>query len=79
VVGVVLFAGGAGIALSRAAVQKVLPLLAGCEAEYTWDWPGDVRVAQCLLDAGIEVRINPHIYRCIDIYRYIYIYIYIDI
>ena len=42
-----LFAnGGAGIAVSRAAMKRVLPFFARCEAEYRWNWPGDVRVAQ---------------------------------
>ena len=51
-----LFAnGGAGIAVSRAAMRAVLPHLEKCEAEYKWNWPGDVRVAQCLLDVGVPV------------------------
>mmetsp|Transcript_29779 Transcript_29779/g.81390 ORF Transcript_29779/g.81390 Transcript_29779/m.81390 type:complete len:454 (+) Transcript_29779:122-1483(+) len=37
-------------------MQQVLPFLAKCEVEYTWNWPGDVRLAQCLLDAGIKVQ-----------------------
>ena len=49
-----LFAnGGAGIAVSRGALVAALPLFARCEATYKWNWPGDVRVAQCLLDAGV--------------------------
>ena len=52
-----LFAnGGAGIAVSRGAFSAALPLFAKCEAEYKWNWPGDVRVAQCLLDAGVAVE-----------------------
>ena len=52
-----LFAnGGAGIAVSRGALIAALPLLRACEAQYTWNWPGDVRVAQCLLDAGVAVE-----------------------
>ena len=52
-----LFAnGGAGICVSRGALVAALPVLAKCEHEYTWNWPGDVRVAQCLLDAGIKVE-----------------------
>lgn len=45
--------GGAGIAVSRGAFAAALPLFDGCERAYRWDWPGDVRVAQCLLDAGV--------------------------
>jgi hypothetical protein len=52
-----LFAnGGAGICVSRGALVAALPVLAKCELEYTWNWPGDVRVAQCLVDAGIKVE-----------------------
>ena len=52
-----LFAnGGAGIAVSRGALRASLSHLAECESMYTWNWPGDVRVAQCLLDAGIAVE-----------------------
>jgi len=47
--------GGAGLALSRAAVAQVLPRLAACEHAYKWNWPGDVRTAQCLLDAGVQL------------------------
>ena len=64
-----LFAnGGAGIAVSRAAMRAVLPHLQKCEAEYKWNWPGDVRVAQCLLDVNVPVTWvhtfhaeNPHV------------------
>ena len=64
-----LFAnGGAGIAVSRAAMRAVLPHMAQCEREYRWNWPGDVRVAQCLLDVGVPVTWvhtfhaeNPHV------------------
>ncbi len=52
-----LFAnGGAGIAVSRGALVAALPHFARCEAEYKWNWPGDVRVAQCLLDAGVKLE-----------------------
>ena len=51
-----LFAnGGAGIAVSRGALTAALPIFAECEATYKWNWPGDVRVAQCLLDAGVSL------------------------
>lgn len=52
-----LFAnGGAGIAVSRGALVAALPLFEKCEQTYKWNWPGDVRVAQCLLDAGVGVE-----------------------
>lgn len=52
-----LFAnGGAGIAVSRAALVAALPVLADCEKTYKWNWPGDVRIAQCLLDAGVNLE-----------------------
>ena len=52
-----LFAnGGAGIAVSRGALKAALPIFERCEATYKWNWPGDVRVAQCLLDAGVSVE-----------------------
>ena len=51
-----LFAnGGAGIAVSRGALAAALPIFAKCEETYKWNWPGDVRVAQCLLDAGVSL------------------------
>ena len=51
-----LFAnGGAGIAVSRGALSAALPIFAKCEDTYKWNWPGDVRVAQCLLDAGVSL------------------------
>ena len=64
-----LFAnGGAGIAVTRAAMRAVLPHLAKCEAEYKWNWPGDIRVAQCFVDAGVKLEWvhnfhseNPHV------------------
>ena len=64
-----LFAnGGAGIAVSRAAIRAVLPHLAKCEADYKWNWPGDIRVAQCFVDAGVKLEWvhnfhseNPHV------------------
>ena len=31
-------------------------VLEACEQAYKWNWPGDVRVAQCLLDVGIAVE-----------------------
>ena len=48
--------GGAGICVSRGALVAALPLFARCESDYRWNWPGDVRLAQCLLDAGIKVE-----------------------
>ena len=52
-----LFAnGGAGIAVSRGALAAALPIFQKCEDTYKWNWPGDVRVAQCLLDAGVAVE-----------------------
>ena len=52
-----LFAnGGAGIAVSRAALVAALPVFESCERTYKWNWPGDVRVAQCLLDAGVALE-----------------------
>ena len=64
-----LFAnGGAGIAVSRAAMRAVIPHLARCEQEYKWNWPGDIRVAQCFVDAGVKLEWvhtfhseNPHV------------------
>ena len=47
--------GGAGIAVSRGALIAALPIFSQCEATYKWNWPGDVRVAQCLLDAGVTL------------------------
>ena len=44
------------------------PTQARCQREYRWNWPGDVRVAQCLLDVGVPVTWvhsfhaeNPHV------------------
>ena len=48
--------GGAGILVSRGALAAALPIFAKCEATYKWNWPGDVRVAQCLLDAGVTLE-----------------------
>lgn len=36
-------------------MAQVLPHLAACEHAYKWNWPGDVRTAQCLLDAGVQL------------------------
>ena len=37
-------------------MRRVLPHLARCEEEYKWNWPGDTRVAQCLVDAGVKLE-----------------------
>lgn len=47
--------GGAGVALSRGALLALYPYLDECERRYSWNWPGDVRLAQCLSDASVSI------------------------
>ena len=48
--------GGAGIAVSRGAMRAAIGVLDACEQAYKWNWPGDTRVAQCLVDAGVKLE-----------------------
>ena len=48
--------GGAGIAVSRGAMRAAIGGLDACEQAYKWNWPGDTRVAQCLVDAGVKLE-----------------------
>ncbi|KAJ3304497.1 hypothetical protein HDV03_002706 [Kappamyces sp. JEL0829] len=48
--------GGAGIVVSKATMQTVLPLLDDCIPKYDSCWAGDIRWGLCLRDAGILVK-----------------------
>ncbi|KAI9225048.1 hypothetical protein BC828DRAFT_135660 [Blastocladiella britannica] len=50
--------GGAGIYMSRAAVDGVMRVLDRCIVKYHDCWAGDIRVALCMRDAGVFVT-NP--------------------
>jgi len=52
--------GGAGFAISHGLMEKLAPEVPRCSNAYTWDWPGDLRIAQCIADVGCEVEDDPH-------------------
>ncbi|KAI9188352.1 hypothetical protein H9P43_002743 [Blastocladiella emersonii ATCC 22665] len=49
---------GAGIVLSRGAVEAMLPVADACIVKYQGCWLGDVRLALCLRDAGVALTID---------------------
>jgi hypothetical protein len=56
-----LFAhGGSGIILSRAALDKVMPILDTCIKRYKPCWAGDIKTALCMRDAGILLTECPN-------------------
>jgi hypothetical protein len=52
--------GGSGIILSRAALQKMLPILDTCIKKYKPCWAGDIKTGLCMRDAGILLTDCPH-------------------
>lgn len=55
--------GGAGFAISAKLMAELVPQVPACRSRYTWDWPGDLRIAQCVSDLGYgvedEARLHP--------------------
>lgn len=54
--------GGAGFAISRGLMAQLAPEVQRCRQAYSWNWQGDVRVAQCVADLGYGVEDDPHLY-----------------
>ncbi|KAJ3195024.1 hypothetical protein HK101_001286 [Irineochytrium annulatum] len=45
--------GGGGAVISRAAMDRMVPILSGCEERYKSVFGGDERLARCLADVGV--------------------------
>jgi len=53
--------GGAGFGISAGLMASLAPQVPRCRTSYSWDWPGDFRIAQCIADLGYEVEDDPHL------------------
>lgn len=54
--------GGAGFGISAALMRQLAPRVPDCEAAYSGSRPGDLRVAECISDLGIDVEDDLHLY-----------------
>lgn len=54
--------GGAGVGISAALMTHLVPHIPQCEKAYTWDWPGDFRLAKCIDDLGYNVESDLRLY-----------------